>query len=156
MVTVTCCVALPPWPSSTVTVMVSRIGPLARGVHNEGAVDALAGVVERPGVGVGRVDVGFGQLAADNLRTVLGHAAGDGAADGRGVIGAGDGDRDDLLGRAALAVADGHGDGIGHLLAIGQGLHLGVGVVQGVGPLACIVDHQLAIRTLAVVVDRPG
>ncbi|CAB3958755.1 hypothetical protein LMG7053_05726 [Achromobacter ruhlandii] len=140
-----------------VAAIVQRVGPLAGAIHRERAVLALAAVVDGPGVRVVGVDVVLGQLAGHGVAgVVLADFADGGAADGRGVVGAGDGDRDDLGGLAAVAVVDGNRDGIGHLLAFGQGLHLVAAVVQHVGPLAVLVDREGAVLTLAAVVGGPG
>ncbi|KAG1387972.1 hypothetical protein G6F59_016164 [Rhizopus arrhizus] len=67
-------------------------------------------------------------------------------------------DRDgDGQGRlAAVAVIDGHVDGVGGLLAFLQALDIGCIVVQRVRPLARRVDREGAVRAGAVIADRPG
>ena len=125
--------------------VVELVGPLAILVNGERTVLALAVVVDGPGVRVVGVDVVLGQLAGHVLVAAFLDLAGRGAGDGRGIVGAGDGDGDDLRGGAALAVVDGHGDGVGDLLAFGRGLDLSALVVQHIGPLAVLVDGEGAV-----------
>ena len=55
-----------------------------------------------------------------------------------------------------MAVVDGHGDGVGDLLAFLQRLNLVAGVVQFVLPVAVGIDGELAVLAVAVVADGPG
>ncbi|KAG1077905.1 hypothetical protein G6F40_016928 [Rhizopus arrhizus] len=71
MVTVTSFDTTPPLPSSTVTVNVSVVGPVARTIDREGTVGALAAVIDGPGVRVGGVDVGDVDLAGGDQRAVF-------------------------------------------------------------------------------------
>ena len=107
--------------------VVKLVFPVAVGVDRELAVIALevglglergfAGIlVGDVELAVGRIDLVFG----DRTGVVARLARGD---DG-GVVGAGNGDGDDLGGGAAMAVVDGHGDGVGDLLTFLQGLDL--------------------------------
>ena len=140
-----------------VAAIVQRVGPLARAVDGEAAIRPLAVVADGPAVGVVGVDVMLGQLTRDRgVGAIFLDAAGGRARDGRGIVGAGDRDGDDLRGFAAMAVVDGHGDGVGHLLALCQGLDLLAVVVQRVDPLAVLVEGEAAVLALAVVVERPG
>ena len=55
-----------------------------------------------------------------------------------------------------MTVIDGHGDGIGDLLAFSQGLDLGIVVVQHIGPLAVLVNREAAVLALTFVADAPA
>ncbi|CUI78231.1 Uncharacterised protein [Achromobacter kerstersii] len=135
--------------------VVQVVGPLAGVVDREAAKVALAAVVDRPGVCVVCVDVGLGQLAGDVGGAAVSDGTGGLAADDRRVVGAVDGDRDGLRGHAAVAVVDGDGERLGQRFADAQCLHLGISIVQVVGPLAGVVDREVAVVAVAAVVDRP-
>src|SRR5207302_769200 len=84
------------------------------------------GDADRQGVGVGGVDVAVGDQTgrrhargrqAIAFRNVAGLR---GAGDLRRVVGAGDGDGDDLGGETAIVVVDLHGEAVGERLADGE------------------------------------
>src|SRR6266404_3361571 len=82
--------------------VVDGVGPVAGGIEREGALGpGDAGV--RGEIGLAGIDVGDGERAAGgevagNNRDILGHRTGGNAADHRHVVGAVDGDGDDLAG----------------------------------------------------------
>ena len=134
-----------------VIVFVRRVGVLAGG-RIEFQLAVLGLLVDRVGQ---RVPIGIGasDLAADGLVfrrgvLIIGHH--------RQIVGASDGDGDGLSRCAAMAVVDGHGDGIGDLLTFGQGLDLGIVVVQHIGPLAVLVNREAAVLALTFVADAPA
>ncbi|CAB3915714.1 hypothetical protein LMG1861_05068 [Achromobacter piechaudii] len=129
------------------------VGPGAVGGNGQRAILAGAIVVDRPGVRVGRVDVGDIQLAGGDERGVFGYRASGLAAEGRDVIGALDGDGD----RAGRAVRRGDGERLGQGFADGQRLHAGIVVVQVVDPRAAGVDRERAVLAgLAGLHDEAG
>ncbi|CUI85558.1 Uncharacterised protein [Achromobacter xylosoxidans] len=140
-------------------VVVELEAPVAVGVDGERAVLALEVGLRAEhglaGIRIGDVELagsGQGGVFLDGALVVARLARGD---DG-GVVGTGDIDGDGLGGGTAMAVIDGHGDGVGDLLAFGQRLNLGAVVVEHVGPLAVLVDGELAVLAVAVVADGPG
>ncbi|KWT74033.1 hypothetical protein APV28_0585 [Comamonas testosteroni] len=134
-----------------VVVFVRRVGVLAGG-RIEFQLAVLGLLVDRVGQRVA-IGIGAGDLAADGLvfrRGVL--------IVGRHgqIIGAGDGDGDGLSRCTAVTVVDGHCDGVGDLLTFGQGLDLGIVVVQHIGPLAVLVNREAAVLALTFVADAPA
>ena len=119
--------------------VVGGVGPAAVGGEREGAVAVAAGGGGLRGeIGLAGIDVDDGeraggrQVAGDDI-DVLGHRAGVHAADHRHVVGAVDGDGDQL---AVGAVAGDGGEAIGERLTVAELLDRGLAVVGGVGPAA--------------------
>ena len=77
---------------------------------------------------------------------VLGHRAGADAADHRHVVGAVDGDGDELAGGA---VAGDGGEAVGDRLAGAELLDRGLAVVGGVGPVAVGIEREGAVAVAA-------
>src|SRR5205807_1569742 len=85
--------------------VVGAVGPVAVGAEREGAEAVAAGGAGLRGeIGLAGIDVGDGEVAAGGQvgdddavgAVVLGHTSGVHAADHRGVVGAVDGDGDEL------------------------------------------------------------
>ena len=123
---------------------------LACGIAVERTVGSQAGELEALHAAI---DIRAAQ--DDGHHVVFRRRAGDGLRHRR-FIGTGNVDRNGLDGRTSLAVVHRYVDGVGHLLAFGQRLHLGAGVVQHIGPLACRIDGKAAVLALAAIVHGPG
>ena len=144
--------------------VVGGVGPVAGGSEREGAVAVAAGGAGLRGeIGLALIDVGDGERAAGRQVAgddgdVLGHRAGGDAADHRHVVGAVDGDGDDLAGGA---VGGDGGEAVGDGLAGAELLDRGLAVVGGVGPVAGGIEREGAVAVaaggagLAVKLDWP-
>ncbi|KAG1292968.1 hypothetical protein G6F64_013609 [Rhizopus arrhizus] len=141
MVTGTSFETTPPLPSSTVTVNVSVVGPVARIIDRERAIRTLAAVVDGPGVRVGRVNVGDVDLASGDQRAIFRDCAVSLAGQDGDIVGAHDRDHD-LTGRA---ISRRNGEGLGQGLARAQALHSRVGIGQVIRPLAISIDGERAM-----------
>ncbi|KAG0944473.1 hypothetical protein G6F31_014584 [Rhizopus arrhizus] len=141
MVTGTSFETTPPLPSSTVTVNVSVVGPVARSVDREGTVGALAAVIDGPGVRVGRVNVGDVDLASGDQRAVFGNRTVSLAGQDGDVVRTHDRDHD-LAGRA---ISRRNGEGLGQRLARAQALDGRIVVGEVVRPLAIGIDGERAM-----------
>src|SRR5213079_104397 len=117
--------------------VVSGVGPAAVGGEREGAVAVAAGGAGLRGeIGLALIGVGDGQRAAGGQVAggdghIFGDGAGGDAADHGGVVGAVDGDGDEL---ACGAVGGDGGEAVGYRLAGAELLDRGLRVVSGVGP----------------------
>ena len=112
-----------------------RVAVLDRAERAEGRADRGAG--GRHQVDVGEVDIGEGDRAAVGEVAGGGDLLGDRAdeilrGDQRGVIGAGDGDRNVLRDGRAVAIIDSHPIDFGHCLACTEILR--GRLIDGVGP----------------------
>ncbi|KAG1316895.1 hypothetical protein G6F62_013211 [Rhizopus arrhizus] len=141
MVTVTSFETTPPLPSSTVTVNVSVVGPVAGVIDRERAIRTLAAVVDGPGVRVGRVNVGDVDLAGSDQGAIFRDCAVSLAGQDGDIVGAHDRDHD-LTGRA---ISRRNGEGLGQGLARAQALNGRVVVGQVVRPLAIGIDGERAM-----------
>src|SRR5205823_5003920 len=128
------------------------VGPVARRIEGEAAVAVAAG-----GAGLGGearlalVDIGDGQRpagrqVAGNHPDIPGDRVGDDAAEHRGVVGAVDGDGDELAGGA---VGGHRGEAVGDALAGAELLDRGLAVGGGVGPVARGVEGEAAVAVAA-------
>ena len=102
-------------------------------------------------IGLALIDVGDGERAAGREVAgddgdVFGHRAGGHAADHRHVVGAVDGDGDDLAGGA---VGGDGGEAVGDGLAGAELLDCGLAVVGGVGPVAVGSEREGAVAVAA-------
>src|SRR6202012_4243444 len=132
--------------------VVGGVGPVAGGIEGEGAVAVVACGCGLGGeIGLALVDVGDGEGAAGgevarNKVHVFGDAAGRDAADHRHVIGAVDGDGDDLAGGA---VGGDGGEAVGDRLAGAEPLDGGFGVLSAVVPAAVGGEREAAVAVAA-------
>ena len=151
--------------------IVQGVGPLAAtGVDRQAAVSGRGCALDAPGLGRAGVDVARAQLPAHRRRASnhgaviqvagLGHGARQRRGyigDHRAVIGALDGDGHRLVDVGAEVVGHPHRVGLVHTCAFGQGLGVGVAVVQCIGPLAGAgVDRQAAVGGRGATLDAPG
>ena len=128
--------------------VVQVVGPVARAVHGEGAVAALAAVIHAPGVRVGGVDVADVELAGGGGSTVLDHSAVRVATENGGIVGADDGDSQCRSRAGTVFIDQGVGKGLDQGLTLSQCLHSLQTAIELIAIAAVGIEDDLAVQPL--------